>query len=129
MRLEICILYIYIYGNHYENSFWYLFTVEILDFSIAKLRAIVKAIELSAPNCLLHHKHIIIEYDSVNLISGMNNPRNGPWLHHKLFFSVKRLVSRVGSITFIHSYNESNHMADHLAKQGVRRTSEFVAWI
>ena len=63
MRLEICILYIYIYGNHYENSFWYLFTVEILDFSIAKLRAIVKAIELSAPNCLLHHKHIIIEYD------------------------------------------------------------------
>ena len=50
----------YIYGNHYENSFWYLFTVEILDFSIAKLRAIVKAIELSAPN---DHKHIIIEYD------------------------------------------------------------------
>jgi hypothetical protein len=53
-------IYIYIYGNHYENSFWYLFTVEILDFSIAKLRAIVKAIELSAPN---DHKHIIIEYD------------------------------------------------------------------
>jgi ribonuclease HI len=103
--------------------------VGILDFSIAKLRTVLKAIELSAPNYLLHHKHIIIEYDSVNLISGMNNPRNRPWLHHKLFSSVKRLVSRFGSITFTHSYHESNHMAVHLAKQGVRRSSEFVAWI
>jgi ribonuclease HI len=118
MRLEICNIYIYIYGNHYGNSFWFLFA-----------RAVVKAIELSTPNCLLHHKHIIIEYDSANLISRMNNPRNRPWLHHKLFSSFKRLVSRFGSITFTHSYHESNHMADHLAKQGMRRTSEFVAWI
>jgi ribonuclease HI len=97
--------------------------------SIFSLIAVVKAIELSASNCILHHKHIIIESDSVNVISWMNNPHNRPWLHHKLFSLVERLASCFGSITFTHSYRESNHMADHLAKQGVRRTSEFVAWI
>jgi ribonuclease HI len=43
--------------------------VGILDSNIAELRAIVKAIELSASNCLFHHQHLIIESDSVNAIS------------------------------------------------------------
>jgi hypothetical protein len=36
------------------------------------------------------------------------------------------LYALTQSLSPIH---ESNHMTDHLAKQGVRRTSEFVAWI
>ncbi|KAJ6917613.1 hypothetical protein NC652_019831 [Populus alba x Populus x berolinensis] len=42
---------------------------------------------------------------------------------------VKRLASCFDSITYSHSYRESNHMADHLAKQGVHRISDFVAWL
>jgi hypothetical protein len=53
--------------------------VGILDSNVAELRAVVKVIELSASNCLLHHKHIIIESDSANVISWR------PWVHHKLF--------------------------------------------
>jgi hypothetical protein len=44
-------------------------SVGILDSNVAELRAVVKAIELSASNCFLHHKHIIIESDSANVIS------------------------------------------------------------
>ncbi|KAJ6921734.1 hypothetical protein NC652_015617 [Populus alba x Populus x berolinensis] len=40
--------------------------IGILDSNVAELRAVVKAIELSASNCFLHHKHIIIESDSAN---------------------------------------------------------------
>jgi ribonuclease HI len=94
-------------------------SVGILDSNIAELRAVIKAIELSASNCFLHHKHIIIESDSANVISWMN----------KLFSSAKRLASCFDSITYTHSYRESNHMADHLAKQGVHRISDFVAWL
>jgi ribonuclease HI len=60
----------------------------ILDSNIADLKAVVKAIELSASNCRLYHKHIIIESDSTNVISWMNNPYNRPWLHHNLFSSI-----------------------------------------
>ena len=103
--------------------------VGILDSNIAELRAIVKAIELSASNCLFHHQHLIIESDSVNAISWMNKPHNRPWKHHNLFSSVNRLKAYFGSITFSHIFRESNCMADCMAKQGVQRSSDFVAWL
>ena len=103
--------------------------IGILDSNVTKLRAVVKAIELSASNCFLHHKHIIIESDSANVISWMNNSYNRPWIYHNLFFSAQRLASCFDSITYTHSHRESNHMTDHLAKQGVHIISDFVAWL
>jgi ribonuclease HI len=75
--------------------------VGILDSNIAELRVIVKAIELSASNCLLHHQHLIIESDSANVISWMHKPHIRPWKHHNLFSSVNRLNAFFGSITFV----------------------------
>ena len=47
----------------------------IIESNEAKLWDIVKAIEISPSNPLLHHKHIIIiESNSFNVISWMNNP-------------------------------------------------------
>ena len=60
-------------------------STSIIESNEAKLRDVVKAIEISASNPFLHHKHIIIESDCFNVISWMNNPNNRPWLHHKLF--------------------------------------------
>ena len=101
----------------------------ILDSNIAELRVIVKAIKLSVSNYLLHHHHLIIESDYVNVIRWMNNPLSRPYKHHNLFSFVNRLKAYFGSITFSHIFRESNCMADYLAKQGVRRSSEFVAWL
>ena len=78
---------------------------------------------------VLHHQHLIIESDSVNVIRWMNNPLSHSWKHHNLFSFVNRLKAYFGSITFSHIFRESNCMANDLAKQGVRRPSEFVAWI
>jgi hypothetical protein len=50
----------------------------IIEPNEAKLRDVVKAIEISASNPFLHHKHTIIESDSSNVISWMNNPDNRP---------------------------------------------------
>ena len=102
--------------------------VGTLDSNIAELRAVVKAIKLSATNHLLHHKHIIIESDSANVISWMHNPENRPWMHKELFSTVQRLTRLFGSITFSHVSRESNSLADCMAKQGVRRSSDFIAW-
>nr|XP_034930821.1 uncharacterized protein LOC118061489 [Populus alba] len=103
--------------------------VGILDSNIAELRAVVKAIELSASKCFLHHKHIIIESDSANVISWMHNTHNRPWMHRDLFSTVQKLTSLFGSITFSHVYRESNSLADCMAKQGVHRSSDFIAWL
>ena len=102
--------------------------VGTLDSNIAELRVVVKSIELSASKCFLHHKHIIIESDSANVISWMNNPHNRPWMHSDLFSTVQKLTRLFGSITFSHVYRESNSLADCMAKQGVRRSSDFIAW-
>ena len=88
------------------------------------MRAIVKAIELSTSNCVLHHQHLIIESDSANIISWMHKPHNCHWKHHNIFSSVNRLNVYFGLITYSHIFRESNCMA----KQEVRRSSEFVAW-
>ena len=102
--------------------------VGILDSNIAELRVVVKAIELSTSNCLLHHKHITIESNSTNVISWMHNPHNRPWMHQELFSIVQRLTRFFGLITFAHVYRESSNMADCMAKQGVRKSSDFIAW-
>jgi len=102
--------------------------IGILDSNIAELRAVVKAVELSASNCLLHHKHITIKSDSANVISWMHNSHNRPWMHRELFSTVQRLTRFFSSITFSHVYRESNSLADCMAKQGVRRSSDFIAW-
>jgi ribonuclease HI len=102
--------------------------VEILDSNIAELRAVVKAIELSALNCLLHHNHITIKSDSANVISWMHNSHNRPWMHWELFSTVQRLTRFFGSITFSHVYRESNSLANCMVKQGVRRSCDFIAW-
>ncbi|XP_061958903.1 uncharacterized protein LOC133680094 [Populus nigra] len=101
--------------------------VGILDSNIAELRAIVKAIGLSTSNCLLHHQHLIIESDSANVISWMHKPHNRPWKHHNFFSSVNRLNVYFGLITYSHIFHESNCMTNCMAKQGMRRSSEFVA--
>jgi ribonuclease HI len=85
--------------------------VGILDSNIAELRAIVKVIELSTSNCLLHHQHLIIESDSANVISWMYKPHIRPWKHHNLFSFVNRLNAFFGSITFSHIFRESNCLA------------------
>jgi ribonuclease HI len=57
--------------NHHDHLLgMFSVPVGILDSNIAELRAIVKAIELSASNCLLHHQHLIIESDSAMLLAG-----------------------------------------------------------
>jgi ribonuclease HI len=83
----------------------------------------------SASICLFHHQYLIIESDYINAISWMNKPHNRPWKHHNLFSSVNRLKAYFGSITFSHIFRESNCMADCMAKQGVQRSSDFVAWL
>jgi hypothetical protein len=59
----------------------------------------------------------------------MHNSHNRPWMHRELFSTVQRLTRFFGSITFSHmSYRESNSLADCMAKQGVRRSNDFIAW-
>jgi len=101
--------------------------VGILNSNLAELRAVIKAIELSASNCLLHHKHLIIESDSANVTSWMHNPHNRPWMHHKRFSSVNKLNTYFDSITYTHVFHESNYMANYMVKQEVLRSSEFIA--
>jgi hypothetical protein len=58
----------------------------------------------------------------------MHKPHKRPWKHHNLFSYVNRVKAYFGSITFSHIFRESNCMANCMAKQGVQRSSEFVAW-
>jgi len=61
----------------------------------------------------------------------MLKPCNRPWyyIYHELFILASQLSSAMGSVFFFHTRMEANHMTDHLAKQGVSRNGESVAWL
>jgi ribonuclease HI len=52
-----------------------------------------------------------------------------PWKYHNLFICAFRYADLLGSVSYCHVLREANHMVDNLAKQGVNRVSEFLAWI
>jgi len=58
-----------------------------------------------------------------------NKPCSRPWKIHDLFVKFSRFSSVFGNVSFCHTLREANFMVDSLAKQGVNRMEEHMAWI
>jgi hypothetical protein len=59
----------------------------------------------------------------------MSKPTFRPSYFHELFILSARFSSTLGAVFFSHVLGEANHFANGLAKQGVSRVEEFIAWI
>ena len=100
-----------------------------MEINSAEVFAIHRAIKISLASNMVKHHQIIIESDSHNAVSWSNNASGGP---SNLIFLLNfiRSSSFLGvKISIIHKGRASNVVADALAKQGLKRDADFVAWL
>ena len=102
----------------------------IIDSNLAEFSAIRKALQLLYLNPAFHHVKITIESDSSNAIAWINNSaKTLPWKLHNELCLIDNLKAGFPLISFVHTLRENNSMADTLAKQGVFRDRDFIAWM
>lgn len=72
---------------------------------------------------------LILESDSVNAVNWSNSDVGGPWnMSHHLNF-IRNVRKKDLNVQITHKKRESNFVADALAKQGLLRLNEFIAWL
>ena len=103
--------------------------IPFMEINHAEIFAIQRAIKISAACSRLSSLKIIVESDSLNAVNWCNGVSCGPWnLNFTLNF-IKGEMSRGQGIEIVFKSRESNIVADSLAKQGLTRRDEFIAWL
>ncbi|XP_010671209.1 uncharacterized protein LOC104888075 [Beta vulgaris subsp. vulgaris] len=113
-----------------EGQFLCVFSspIPFMEINCAEILAIHHALKISVANDGSCSQAMIIESDSMNAVAWCNNKGDGPWnmCHHLNF--IRNIKKSFLNISIIHKGRETNFVADELAKQGLSRREEFIAW-
>lgn len=91
--------------------------------------AIYRACKITMATDWLKRQNLIIESDSANAVKWCNEEVGGPWfLNFQLNF-IRNVRRDWMKISIIYKGRGSNMVADALAKQGLTRADEFLAWL
>ncbi|XP_048490068.1 uncharacterized protein LOC125492022 [Beta vulgaris subsp. vulgaris] len=100
-----------------------------IEINSAEIIAIYRAIQISLNSEQIKYMAILIESDSANAVSWCNEGKGGPWnLSFQLNF-IRNARKNWLNINIVHKKRSSNVVADSLAKKGLARESEFLAWL
>lgn len=113
------------------GAFMCLFSCPIppMEINSAEVYAIYRAIKITSASSMAKNHQIIIESDSQNAVSWCNDLNGGPWNLNSMLNYI-RSSSHLGlKVSITHKGRASNIVADALAKQGLRRDADFVAWL
>lgn len=100
-----------------------------IEISCAEILAIFRVIKiLSSDNTIKSHP-IIVESDSRNVVKWCNENSGGP-LNSKFQLNfIRNARCHWMNLTIVHKGRATNMVADSLAKQGLRREDELIAWM
>ncbi|XP_056688576.1 uncharacterized protein [Spinacia oleracea] len=100
-----------------------------MEINSAEVFAIHRALKVYTSNDMLANQALIIESDSANDVRWCGKELGGPWnLHFALNF-IRNTSPSSPNISITHKSRASNTVADALAKQGLGRRDEFLAWM
>lgn len=103
--------------------------IPFMEINSAEILAIHHAIKISLASDITKNHQIILESDSANAVLWCNSANGGPWnMSHHLNF-IRNAIKKDLSIKIVHKGRNANFVADNLAKQGLLRDEEFIAWI
>ncbi|XVF78990.1 hypothetical protein PTKIN_Ptkin14bG0183000 [Pterospermum kingtungense] len=74
------------------------------------------------------HK-LVIERDSLNVVKWVNKPRSCPWCLRHIISQIENLKSKLIDSSIEHTSREANCLADGLAKNGVYRPVDLIAFL
>lgn len=100
-----------------------------IEINSAEIIAIYRAMQICYSFEFLKRAPLVLESDSANAVMWSNENEGGPWnLNFQLNFI--RNARKAGlNISIVHKKRSSNAVADALAKQGLSRTDDFLAWL
>lgn len=114
-----------------DGHFMCLFSKPVppIEINSAEILAIYRAIQISMSFKKILNLPMVIESDSSNAVKWCNDSVGGPWnLKFQLNF-IRNAKAKWLNLSIIHKGRESNVVADTLAKQGLTRDAEFLAWL
>lgn len=114
-----------------QGLFMCLFSSPIppMEINSAEILAIYRAVQITMTFEHLWKQNIIIESDSSNAVKWCNDREGGPWnLNFQLNYIRNAWTERM-TLSIVHKGRSSNVVADALAKQGLVRSDEFLAWV
>lgn len=103
--------------------------IGIADSNLAELLAVVEVLSIIMDVVAFPLPRIILESDSSNVISCITKSDSRPWKFSNLFNRLSNLLEIIGHVTFVYIFREANFFADSLAKLGVSRISNLIAWL
>lgn len=103
--------------------------IPFMEINCAEILAIHRAIRISSSWDLSSYEEVIFESDSSNAVLWCNSESGGPWNMNFHLNFIRNVRMKHPNISIIHKSRKSNFVADALAKQGLHRQSEFIAWM
>ncbi|XP_048493141.1 uncharacterized protein LOC104908756 [Beta vulgaris subsp. vulgaris] len=100
-----------------------------LEINSAEIYAIFRALKISFSSDRIKGHHLIIVSDSANAVRWVNQDDGGPWNLNFMLNYIRNARKSWISLSIVHRGRESNGVADALAKQGLSRADEFLAWL
>ncbi|XP_056692146.1 uncharacterized protein [Spinacia oleracea] len=114
----------------HQGNFKCLFSSPVppMEINCAEVLAIHRAITITLASSQFCHSSFVLESDSANAVAWCNRDTGGPW-NLNFHLNYIRNTSKYGpTFAIVHRGRSSNMVADSLAKQGLHRSSEFIAW-
>ena len=100
-----------------------------IEINSAEILAIYRAIQISMLSEITRNSCLTIESDSANAVRWCNDENGGPWnLNFQLNY-IRNARKRWLDLSIIHKGRASNYVADALAKKGLTRDAELLAWL
>lgn len=99
-----------------------------MEINSAEVFAIFRAVQITLKTERIKSQTITIISDSTNAVKWCNQDSGGPWNLNFMLNFVRNARKSWLPLSIVHKGRASNAVADSLAKQGLRRTDEFVAW-
>ena len=102
--------------------------IPLMEINHAEVFAIHRAIRILLASDYLNSSGVIIESDSANAVKWCNGETPAPWSLNFIINFIRRSMLSSPGISITYKNRESNIVADSLARQGLLRLDDFVAW-
>lgn len=103
--------------------------IPYVEINHAEVLAIHCAIKLFRAHEVLCSQRLVIESDSANTVKWCTGNSKGPWNLTFIISYIRQNLKMENGIDIIHKKRDSNVVADTLAKQGLARMDDFIAWL
>ncbi|XP_010670879.1 uncharacterized protein LOC104887825 [Beta vulgaris subsp. vulgaris] len=103
--------------------------IPFMEINTAEIFAIHKAMKICKDFNHLHGKKFIVESDSKNAVAWCKEKFGGPWNIQFILNYIRNISSPELQFEICHRGRSSNSVSDGLAKLGLSRQDDFLAWL